>query len=262
MAATQTAFITNQTNRWSPENLARFRAAKRTRAPKVAPLRGLELGRLFIEKRDEMRGQGTRGKFTEWFREQGYTQAFVSKWIRRARENWLPQPKKLRSDKGSGKLAANNGAAYRRTTPQVNGFMPARTGKDLSEFDVHGATFSPISMDVPTGLSESDWMAIGRNLATAQNASLFWVGDWVDAGAAQFGKRVAYDLAQAATGMGRGSLYTIHVVSRAINPARRVPELTFKHSRNCCHTTPDDWPARRPAARCRAVGAIAQAVAR
>ena len=66
------------------------------RARRVSPERGLELGRLFVAKRDEFRGPGTRGKFTEWFREQGYTQAFVSKWIRRARENWLPEPRKPR----------------------------------------------------------------------------------------------------------------------------------------------------------------------
>jgi hypothetical protein len=225
MASPQTA-LDNRADRWSPKNLARFRAK---RAPRVSPERGLELGRLFIAKRDEFRGNGTRGKFTEWFREQGYTQAFVSKWIRRAREGWQPEPRKLRKDKGKGKLAANNGAAYRSRTPAAPGFIPAPTGKDLSEFDVHGATFNPISMAVPTGLSETEWMEVGRKLSTVQGASLWWVGDWVDAGFAAYGKRVAYDLAQSATGMGRGSLYCYHVVSKHFSPARRVPELTFKH---------------------------------
>lgn len=72
-------------------------------------------------------------------------------------------------------------------------------------------------------------MQIGRKLSTVQGASLWWVGDWVDAGFAAYGKRVAYDLAQSATGMGRGSLYSYHVVSKHFIPARRVPELTFKH---------------------------------
>jgi hypothetical protein len=204
------------------------------RARRVSPERGLELGRLFVAKRDEFRGKGTRGKFTEWFREQGYTQAFVAKWIRRARENWQPQPGKLRKKiqpraLGGRGLKADNGAAYRSTTPQAPGFIPAPTGKDLSEFDVHGATFNPISMAIPTGLSETEWMDVGRKLSTVQGASLWWVGDWVDAGFAAYGKRVAYDLAQSATGMGRGSLYSYHVVSKHFIPARRVSELTFKH---------------------------------
>ena len=89
--------------------------------------------------------------------------------------------------------------------------------------------FNPIAMAVPTGLSEAEWMEVGRKLSTVQGASLWWVGDWVDAGFAAYGKRVAYDLAQSATGMGRGSLYTFHVVSKHSLPARRVAELTFKH---------------------------------
>ena len=204
------------------------------RARRVSPERGLELGRLFVAKRDEFRGEGTRGKFTEWFREQGYTQAFVAKWIRRARENWLPQPGKPRKKMnpraldGRG-LKVDNGAAYRSRTPAAPGFIPAPKGKDLSEFDVHGATFNPISMAIPTGLSETEWMDVGRKLSTVQGASLWWVGDWVDAGFAAYGKRVAYDLAQSATGMGRGSLYSYHVVSKHFIPARRVSELTFKH---------------------------------
>lgn len=191
---------------------------------------GLALGRLFSEKRNELRGPGTRGAFTRWFESQGYTQGFVSLWMRRARQNWHPVMKcKTRKDKGKGKLDKDNGAAYRSRPPQAPGFMPAPTGKDLSQFDVHGATFNPVSMVIPTGLSETEWMDVGRKLSTVQGASLWWVGDWVDAGFAAYGKRVAYDLAQSATGMGRGSLYSYHLVSKHFIPARRISELTFKH---------------------------------
>jgi hypothetical protein len=189
---------------------------------------GLALGRLFVEKRNEMRGPGTRGDFTRWFESQGYSQRFVSVWMRRARTNWHPVMKcKTRKDKGKGLLAANNGAAYRASAPQ--GFIASPPGKDLASFEVHGARFNPVAMAVPAGLSEKEWMDVGRKLATVQGSSLFWVGDWIDAGAEQFGKRIAYNLAQSATGMGRGSLYTYHTVSRRFSPARRVAELTFKH---------------------------------
>jgi hypothetical protein len=191
--------------------------------PNARKLNAYRIGLQLLAKKLELRGK--RGDFERWWKLHGYKQSQVSRWMKMAKGTYgKPSIHKMRITRD------DNGAAFRaRPMQNPEGFIPVGPGKKLSDFDVDGAQFSPTTLVIQEGISEAEWIAIGRRLSTVQGSSLWWIGDWVGVGFETFGKTVAYNLAQQATGMGRGSLYSYRTVAKHFCPARRVPELTFKH---------------------------------
>src|ERR1700690_1295644 len=79
-------------------------------------------------------------------------------------------------------------------------------GRSIASYNVQGAAFNPIEMQLPSGMSEQEWMTVGSKLVTIFESASFWIGDWLVYGMEAYGKKVAYDLAEQATGKKRGTL--------------------------------------------------------
>ncbi len=109
------------------------------------------------------------------------------------------------------------------------GFIPPANVKTLADYDVPGASFNPSSLAVQNGLTEKEWMNLGRAISHVEASSRWWVGDWLLAGYRTFGKSVTNDLAQQATSYERTYLYATCYVAKRFPPERRVDALSFYH---------------------------------
>ncbi len=107
--------------------------------------------------------------------------------------------------------------------------LPPVKPRTLAEYDVTGAFFNPSELSLQEGLTEQEWMQIGRAISHVGESTRWWVGDLLIYGFRQYGKRVSYDLAQQATAFKRSLLYICCYVANRFPPARRVSALTFAH---------------------------------
>lgn len=117
--------------------------------------------------------------------------------------------------------------------------LPPGHFRKLSEYDVQGARFNPTELALDAGLSEHEFVAIGRALATVGQSSHWWIGDFISYGFSTYGKKVTYDLAQQATGYPRGRLYSCARVAKRFCPTRRVAALTIFHHQVICRLAPE-----------------------
>jgi hypothetical protein len=117
--------------------------------------------------------------------------------------------------------------------------LPPGHFRKLSEYDVQGAHFNPTELALDAGLSEHEFVAIGRALATVGQSSHWWIGDFIQYGFSTYGKKVTYDLAQQATGYPRGRLYSCAKVAKRFCPIRRVAALTIYHHQVLCWLAPE-----------------------
>jgi hypothetical protein len=101
--------------------------------------------------------------------------------------------------------------------------------KTLAEYNVNGAHFAPTGLDIEPGLPESEWMALGRVLASVVQSAHWWVGDFLQYGFRTYGKKTTFDLAQQATGYSRCALYQCARIAKKFPPERRVEALTVYH---------------------------------
>ena len=101
--------------------------------------------------------------------------------------------------------------------------------RSIAEYDVPGAHFNPTELNLQEGLTEKEWMAVGRAVAHIGQSTHWWIGDLLQYGFRAYGKKVSFDLAQQCTGTTRTFLYTVSYVSKRFPPARRVAALTFFH---------------------------------
>jgi hypothetical protein len=93
---------------------------------------------------------------------------------------------------------------------------PLKTVHSLAKYHVPGAQFNPTQLVLEGGLSEAEWVNIGRAIAHVESSSKWWIGDWLMAGSKAYGKTAAYDLAQQATGQDKRVLYICTYVSKQI----------------------------------------------
>jgi hypothetical protein len=112
-----------------------------------------------------------------------------------------------------------------------------KTPHKLADYDVPGARFNPTQLVLAAGLPEEDWQAIGRTLVNVNQASYFWLGDWILYGTKLYGVQTAYDLAAQATGLSRQVLRGAARCARSYLPADRFPSLSFHH-----HATLEKYP--------------------
>jgi len=110
--------------------------------------------------------------------------------------------------------------------PQI---LPPANFRTLAEYNISGAYFNPTELKIEAGLSEGEWMAIGRTLATLEQSVKWWVGDLILYGEHTYGKTATYDLAQQATGYSRGLLYECARIAKRFPPERRKEALTVFH---------------------------------
>lgn len=127
----------------------------------------------------------------------------------------------------------------RKTKDGVTILSPDKRVKTLAEYQIRGARFNPTQLIVDSGISENDWMQLGRAISHVSSASKWWIGDFLLYGCNVYGKRTAYDLAVQATGKDRQNLRQIKVVANSFAPERRRPELSFQHHYEVCSLPPD-----------------------
>ena len=116
---------------------------------------------------------------------------------------------------------------------------PQKMVRTLSEYAVAGANFNPIELTLEPGITESEWMQIGRAISHVGTSTYWWMGDWIRAGAKAYGVGVVYDLAVQATGMNRDRLYFCSYLAKKFEPARRVAALSWSHHMAVAHLAPE-----------------------
>ena len=201
------------TDRWSGQNLEAFRAHKRKRSDGNIAKHVAILEKLAAEN-------GGYLPTVTWMTANGYFTSYEVMKAYPAVFAHLP----TESDKKFEIYHQHNHAATGQQT-----ILPPAKFRNLSEYNVQGAHFNPTELAVDNGLSEGDWMELGRTLATVCQSAFWWVGDWMLYGFRTFGKKVTYDLAQQATGYSRNALYSCSHVVKRFPPERRVAALTFFH---------------------------------
>ena len=101
--------------------------------------------------------------------------------------------------------------------------------KTMAEYHVNGAHFAPTGLEIEPGMSEKEWLALGRKLAQVCQSVNWWIGDFLQYGFRTYGKRTTFDLAQQATGYTRSQLYSCACIAKRFPPERRVEALTVFH---------------------------------
>ena len=210
----------SKTDRWSPENLERFRANKRRRSD------GTIQHHLAIIEKLAATNNGLIPT-TAWLHDHGYAASYQILLDYPAAFAHLPRE----ADKKFEIYQAHNSGAQT--------ILPPAKYRNLSEYNVNGARFNPTELDIDAGLAEAEWMELGRTLATVCQSAFWWVGDWLQYGFNTYGKKVTYDLAQQSTGYTRTALYACARVSKRFPPERRVSALTFFHHSVLCSFPPD-----------------------
>jgi hypothetical protein len=134
---------------------------------------------------------------------------------------------------------AHNSAKPEVLPPVKQQILAPAKYKSIADYDVPGARFSPTELRISAGISEREWLDIGRAITHIQQSGFFWVGDWCMYGFKVFGKKVTNDLAQQATGYSRHVLHGCLRVARRFPPERRREELTFYHHMVLCKFLPE-----------------------
>lgn len=82
-------------------------------------------------------------------------------------------------------------------------------------------------LDLPKGIDEEAWEALGRKLAFVGKGSQWWIGDWLYYGIFQYGTK--YEKAAELTGMNAKTLKNIQHVASKFKKSRRRDFLSFGH---------------------------------
>jgi hypothetical protein len=214
-------------DRWSADNLAKFRANKSSTIAQVRSYKRKKSDATIakhvalLEEAAAANGGYVPsykrleelGLFTSYMTMLDYPAAFAH----------LPRE----ADKKFEIYQAHNGEILPPLPPVI--LPPNKEVHDLSAYNVNGAHFNPTELVIDAGLAEGEWMQVGRMLAHVCQSALWWVGDLLLYGFQNYGKKASYDLAQQATSFTRSALYTCAYVAKRFPPHRRVAALTFHH---------------------------------
>ena len=99
--------------------------------------------------------------------------------------------------------------------------------RSIAEYDVPGAHFNPTELNLQEGLTEKEWMAVGRAVAHIGQSTHWWIG----VAAIWFpGVREKSELRSSpAVHRDHAIFVWVAYVSKRFPPARRVAALTFSH---------------------------------
>jgi hypothetical protein len=87
-------------------------------------------------------------------------------------------------------------------------------------------------MQFSGGLGFQQWLEIGRRLRAHHDASLWWLGDWLNHGKRVYGQRYKHGIA--ATGLEYQTLRNYAMVARRFELSRRRDNLSFQHHAELC----------------------------
>lgn len=88
-------------------------------------------------------------------------------------------------------------------------------------------SLSAAGLELRPGLSLAEWTSVGTALSRVERAYRWWVGDWLNYGAAEYGEMYAEALAT--TGLEYSSLNQCKIVAGAIEFMRRRTNLSWSH---------------------------------
>lgn len=107
-----------------------------------------------------------------------------------------------------------------------------------------GVSLGETGLTVTTELDFDDWQRLGATLHRIEQSVQWWVGDWLNYGAAAYGEK--YAQAVDVTGTAFSTLQNYAWVSKQIEPSRRRPALSWSHHREVAGLDPtgqDRWLA-------------------
>lgn len=120
---------------------------------------------------------------------------------------------------------------YPRAAPELEPERKARSTRT-------GIKFDPL-------LPFETWQALGVKIGTYANATGWWMGDWLNYGQQQYGRR--YKDAIAITGLEYQTLRNCAAVARRFELSRRRDDVSFQHHAEVCaleDKEQDRWLAR------------------
>lgn len=103
--------------------------------------------------------------------------------------------------------------------------------------EIAGCRLTTTALIMGRDLTYAEFAAIGHMLAVIEGAVQFWVGDWVNAGEAQFGERAQQAISD--TGWSYDTVQQYSRVARQVAPERRHPGLVFSHHREVSDLMPE-----------------------
>jgi len=210
-----TALIHDRADRWSSKNLEKFRANKRRRSDATISKHLAIMEHLASEN-------GGKVPPYKWLDENGYFASYQVMKDYPAAFAHLEQATlypTFTTHERQGEIAK----------AAMTVLAPIKTTRTLAEYEVRGALFNPTELKLQPGLTEQEWMQIGRALTHVAESAKWWIGDFVQYGFRQYGKSATFDLAQQSTGVSRQYLYAAAFVAKRFAPARRVAALSFYH---------------------------------
>jgi hypothetical protein len=101
-----------------------------------------------------------------------------------------------------------------------------------------GAAPSPVGMRFSEALSFQGWLEVGRRVRTHHDASLWWLGDWLNHGRRMYGRRYKYGVVM--TGLDYHTLRNYAMVARRFELSRRRDSLSFHHHAELCPLTTEE----------------------
>jgi hypothetical protein len=108
-----------------------------------------------------------------------------------------------------------------------------------------GVTVERLGLSFSQAVSYEEWEAVGGQLGIFRDLSAWYMGDWVNAGEALFGERVAQGAE--ATGRSPISLLEFARVARRFPHERRRVALSWSHHQCVAaldHAEQDAWEAK------------------
>jgi hypothetical protein len=102
----------------------------------------------------------------------------------------------------------------------------------------HRAMTRRTSLSFPAPLAMGDWLAIGRELFVINDASAWWLGDWLVYGQSRYPDR--YRRAVEGTSLHYKTLRNYAWVARKFDPSRRHDALSFQHHAEVAGLPPEE----------------------
>lgn len=87
----------------------------------------------------------------------------------------------------------------------------------------------PLSLSLAPETTQTEWIEIAKSIAQSSHSQSWQASDLIKFGVETYGKNVAYDLAEQATGWCRRYLYRIESIAKRFPPEKRLPGLSFFH---------------------------------
>jgi len=104
-----------------------------------------------------------------------------------------------------------------------------------------------VSITIDQAMTFTEWKKLGASITQLQESSLFWLGDWLNAGQRIYGTKYREALTVLGDKYEYQSLVNIAYICNNVQPELRRRELTYSHHREVCKLSPDkqrDWLER------------------